>query len=99
MSEASWRQLIAGHVTQNGRVVGRTARVDQVLAMGAAVGALDEVAEIIGADKKQVEEARESVVILDPAQEEIMNSRHLSPTEKLILLESLQRVRDEHDSG
>lgn len=94
MSEASWRQLIAGSVRQGGRVVERVARPDQVLTMAAAVGALDDVAEIIDATDDQVAEARANVTILDAAEEEIMNSRHLSPTEKLILLESLNRSRD-----
>lgn len=93
VSEATWRQLAAGGVQNRGRWVKRSPRRDQVLAMAEAVGCLDEVAEVMGAVEDEVVAARNAVVVHDPAEEEIMVSRHLSPREKLLLIEALQALR------
>ena len=93
MSEANWRQLTAGKVRANGDEIERVARIDQALDMGMAVGALDEIAEILGVDDAEVEAARQRVVIEDPAVMEIMSIRHLSAREKLVLIEALELER------
>lgn len=95
MSEATWRQLVAGGLKVAGRWVNRTPRRDQVLDMALATGCLDEVAEAIGAEIDEVIEARQRIILIDPAEEEIMGLRHLRPAEKLRLIEELQRLRDE----
>lgn len=93
MSEATWRQLVAGGVSGPNGWVNRHPRRDQVLAMAHAVGALDEVAKAIAATKDEVEATRSKVVIPDPAEEEIMGMRHLGPREKLRLIEELAALR------
>ncbi len=95
LSESTWRQLVAGGVNVAGRWVNRVPRRDQVLDMALAVGCLDEAAEALGADPAEVMEARDRVILVDPAEEEIMTLRHLRPTEKLRLIEELQRLRGE----
>lgn len=99
MSESNWRQLVAGQAVQGGQVVKRLARLDQVLDMAAAVGLVDEVAEIVGATREDIERARSHATISDPAEEYIMNSRHLSPTEKLLLIKTLQELRNSAENG
>lgn len=95
LSESTWRQLVAGGVNVAGRWVNRLPRRDQVLDMALAVGCLDEAATAMGAEGDEVMEARNRVIIIDPAEEEIMTLRHLRPTEKLRLIEELQRLREE----
>lgn len=95
MAEATWRQLVAGGVNAGGRWVNRVARRDQVLDMAHAVGALDEAADAIDATPDEVEDTRNRVVIVDPAEEEIMRMRNLRPREKLLLIEQLARLRAE----
>jgi hypothetical protein len=97
MAEATWRQLVAGGVNQGGRWVNRVARRDQVLDMAHAVGALDEAADDIDATPDEVEDTRNRVVLVDPAEEEIMRMRNLRPREKLVLIEQLARLRKEND--
>lgn len=87
MSEGSWRQLAASGVNVGGKWVARSPRRDQVLAMAMAVNVLDEAAEALGATPDEVAATRERVVILDPAEEEIMRMRHLQPRERLALTE------------
>lgn len=93
MSEGTWRQLVNGGVHNGGRWIHRTPRRDQVLDMARAVDVLEEVAELIQATDDEVQDTRNRVVILDPAEEEIMNIKHLKPLEKLRLLERLQELR------
>lgn len=95
ISESTWRQLVAGGLNVAGRWVNRTPRRDQVLDMAIAVGCIDEVATAIGAAPDEVMAARERIVLVDPAEEEILSLRHLRPAEKLRLIEELQRLRDE----
>ena len=93
ISEATWRQLVNGGLSVNGRWVNRTPRRDQVLDMAMAVGCLEDAARALEAQADEMLAARERVVIVDPAEEELMNLRHLAPSEKLRLLEELQRLR------
>lgn len=96
MSEGSWRQLVAGGVMVNGTWSTREPRRDQALAMAAAVGCLDEAAGLMRATPDEVAATKALVVIPDPAEEEIMNLRHLKPAERLALLEHLGRLRHQH---
>jgi hypothetical protein len=95
ISESTWRQLVAGGVNVAGRWVNRMPRRDQVLDMAMAVGCLEEAATALGAEADEVMESRTRVILIDPAEEEIMALRHLRPAEKLRLIEELQRLRDE----
>jgi hypothetical protein len=95
ISEANWRQLAAGGVNVGGQWVNRRVRRDQVLRMAHAVGCIEEAAAAIEATEDEVAEAERHVVVLDPAEEELMNSRNLSPIEKLRLIEQLQALRKE----
>jgi len=95
MAEGTWRQLAARGVRQNGRWYERRARRDQVLAMAHAVGVIDDAARALGATQDEIRDATASVVINDPAVEEIMSLRHLRPNEKLLLIEALEEMRDE----
>jgi hypothetical protein len=93
ISEATWRQLVNGGLSVNGRWVNRIPRRDQVLDMAMAVGCLEEAAVALAAQPDEMLAARDRVVIVDPAEEELMNLRHLAPTEKLQLIQELQRLR------
>lgn len=95
ISEASWRQLVAGGVNSAGRWVNRHPRLDQVLDMALAVDALEEAAACMHAPEDEVRQAHKRVVVADPAEEEIMGMRNLRPIEKLRLLEELQRLRQD----
>lgn len=95
MAEATWRQLAAGGVKVAGRWVNRTPRRDQILDMAYAVGALDEVAELMKATPDEVADTQRRVIITDPAEEEIMALRNLRPLEKLRLIEALGELRKE----
>lgn len=95
LSEATWRQLVNGKVKSNGYWITRTARRDQLLDMAHAVGVEDVVAKEISATPEELHESKSRVVILDPAESEIMKARHLRPAEKLRLLEQLRELRDE----
>lgn len=95
ISEATWRQLVAGGLNVAGRWVNRVPRRDQVLDMAVAVGCLDEVIEAMEATPEEAMEARHRIILIDPAEEEIMGLRHLRPVEKLRLIEELQRLRSE----
>lgn len=95
MSEGYWRQLVAKGVMANGTWVERRPRRDQVLAMAAAVDALKEAAAALDATEDEVAATEDQVVILDPAEEEIMRMRHLRPAERLALIERLQQLRSE----
>lgn len=95
MSEGTWRQLVAQGVSQNGRWYHRNPRRDQVLHMAQAVGVLEDAARALRATQDEIRDARETVVINDPATEEIMGLRHLRPAEKLQLLEALSAMRRE----
>lgn len=95
ISESTWRQLVAGGVNAGGRWVNRTPRRDQVLDMAVAVECLDEVAAAIGATADEALAARDRIILVDPAEEEIMTMRHLRPSEKLRLIEELNRLRGE----
>lgn len=79
---------------QNGTWIKRHPRRDQVLAMALAVDVLDEAAKKLAAAPEEVDEVQHRVVILDPAEEEIMNLRHLKPAERLALLARLQELRE-----
>lgn len=93
VADGTWRQLVAGQVVLNGRVVKREARRDQLLVMAAAVEALEEVTAIVGASSKESDAAAKVVVIPDPAEEHIMGSRHLDLDEKVLLVKTLQAYR------
>jgi transcriptional regulator with XRE-family HTH domain len=95
MSEASWRQLVRGGVNVRDEWITREPRPDQLLVMAAAVSpeTLAEVTEAVDPSPEEVHSARSRVHIPDPAEEEIMASKHLRPEEKLRLLEALRRVR------
>lgn len=95
MSEGTWRQLVANGVKTAGQWVPRYPRRDQVLAMAAAVDALEEAAAAMEAAPEEVEEARNRVNLTDPAEEEIMRMRHLRPAERLALIQRLQELRGE----
>lgn len=95
MSEGTWRQLVAGGVMSGGRWITRTPRRDQVLDMALAVDVLEEVASYMKATADEVQDTRTRVVIMDPAEEEIMQAKHLKPMEKLRLLERLHELRGE----
>lgn len=95
ISEATWRQLVAGGVMAGGNWVKRYPRRDQVLDMAHAVGVLDEVAELMDATPDEVRDTQRRVIVVDPAEEEIMNLRTLRPLEKLRLIESLNALRRE----
>jgi transcriptional regulator with XRE-family HTH domain len=101
MSEATWRQLVRGGVTTQGQWVPRVPRRMQVLTMAASVdeetfehmvGALDATAD-------EQKTARARVHIPDPAEEEILASRHLLPDEKLRLVEVLRSLRRGRSDG
>jgi hypothetical protein len=85
--------LVNGGLSVNGRWVNRTPRRDQVLDMAMAVGCLEDAARALEAQPDEMMAARERVVIIDPAEEELMNLRHLAPAEKLRLIQELQRLR------
>lgn len=95
ISESNWRQLRDGGVPVNGQWVERTPRRDQVLDMAMAVGCLDDAAKAMGATKDEVQDTLRRIHVPDPAEEEIMASKHLSNTEKLRLIEALHRLRQE----
>lgn len=95
MSEATWRQLVAGGVNQSGVWVDRIARRDQLLDMAQAVDCLHKVATEIEATDDEIASAQRRVVIPDPAEQEIMSSRFLGTYEKLRLLEELRQLREE----
>lgn len=95
ISEGTWRQLVAGGLNVAGRWVNRVPRRDQVLDMALAVGCLDEAAEALAATPDEVMASRDRIILVDPAEEEIMTLRHLRPAEKLRLIEELQRLREE----
>ncbi len=99
LSEATWRQLASGGVMNRGRWVTRQPRRDQVLAMALAAGCGDLATSALEATPDEVEVAKRAVVILDPAEEEIMGARHLRPAEKLRLIEELARLRAEVGIG
>lgn len=98
LSEATWRQLIAGGVYQRGEWINRIARRDQLLDMAAAVGNLHDVADVIDATPDEVEAAQTRVYVPDPAEEDILAIRHATTEEKLRLLDLLQQMR-EHNNG
>ena len=97
MSEATWRQLVRGGVTAQGQWVTRIPRRLQLLTMAAAVD--DEtfacMVDALEATDGEQEAARSRVHIPDPAEEEILASRHLRPEEKLRLVEVLRTHRGE----
>jgi hypothetical protein len=95
MSEASWRQLVLGGVHVSGRWVAREARRPQLLAMAAALDeeTLTSMAQRLEATDEEVASARSRVRVLDGAEEDILRSRHLAPSEKLHLLEALRALR------
>ena len=95
MSEATWRQLTRGGVTVRGVWAPRTARRDQLLAMAAAVDddAFTKMVAALSATPEEQEAARSSVYVPDPAEEEILGSRHLTPEEKLHLVSALRQLR------
>lgn len=95
MSEGTWRQLVAGGVMQRGTWVPRHPRRDQVLDMAASVQVFEEVAALLDASQEERRDSQMRVVILDPAEEEIMAMRALRPREKLALLEELRNLRAE----
>lgn len=95
MSEGTWRQLVANGVSVGGRWMIRKPRRDQVLAMAAAVDALQEAAEAMRATDDEVAATHERVVVPDPAEEEILRMRHLRPAERLALIQKLQELRQE----
>lgn len=97
MSEANWRQLVAGGLSQNGTHIARMARRDQVLSMALAVGALDDAADVLHATEPELREARDRVVVPDPAEKEILGARFLSADEKLHLLSRLREFREGGD--
>ena len=95
MSEATWRQLVRGGVTTQGQWVARVPQRIQLLTMAAAVGedALTHMVEAVSATEEETAAARARVHIPDPAEEEILGSRHLLPEEKLRLVEALRAYR------
>jgi transcriptional regulator with XRE-family HTH domain len=97
MSEATWRQLVAGGVNAGGKWVERHPRRDQVLDMARAVGALDVAADALDATPDEVEAAERRVIVTDPAEQEIMSMRHLRPVEKLALIQELEKLRGEYN--
>jgi transcriptional regulator with XRE-family HTH domain len=100
MSEATWRQLVRGGVRVRDQWLAREPRPDQLLVMAAAVSpeTLALVTDAIDPSPDEVEAARRKVHIPDPAEEEIMASKHLRPEEKLRLLEVLRRLREERSA-
>jgi hypothetical protein len=70
-----------------------------MLTMAAAVSqeALLLMSEALEASAEEVELARDQVHLPDPAEEEILASRHLLPEEKLRLVETLRRLRGERN--
>jgi transcriptional regulator with XRE-family HTH domain len=99
ISEATWRQLVRGGVNVRDEWVPRAPRRSQMLTMAAAVSqeALLLMSEALEASAEEVELARDQVHLPDPAEEEILASRHLLPEEKLRLVETLRRLRGERD--
>lgn len=99
ISEATWRQLVRGGVNVRDEWVPRAPRRSQLLTMAAAVSqeALLLMSEALEASAEEVEQARDQVHLPDPAEEEILASRHLLPEEKLRLVETLRRLRRERD--
>lgn len=97
MSEATWRQLVRGGVSVRDEWVPRTPRRSQMLTMAAAVSqdALLLMSEALEASPEEVDLARGRVHLPDPAEEEILASRHLLPEEKLRLVETLRRLRSQ----
>src|SRR5918996_2208715 len=95
MSEATWRQLVRGGVSAQGQWVPRVPRRVQLLAMAASVdeGTFERVVTALDATPDEQETARAQVHIPDPAEEEILASRHLRPDEKLRLVEVLRGLR------
>lgn len=95
MSEASWRQLTRGGVNVRGTWTSRTARRGQLLAMAAAVDddAFDLMVAALSATVEEQAAARSRVYVPDPAEQEILDSRHLTPEEKLHLVTALRQLR------
>jgi transcriptional regulator with XRE-family HTH domain len=95
MSEATWRQLVRGGVTAQGNWVPRVPRRLQLLTMAASVDeeTFERVVSALDATADEQETARAQVHIPDPAEEEILGSRHLRPDEKLRLVEVLRSLR------
>lgn len=95
MSEASWRQLVAGGVRIRGTHVERRARRDQVLRMAHAADCLADVAGRLGASAAELERLHARLPVIDPAEQEILALRHLHPEEKLRLVALLKDLRAE----
>jgi transcriptional regulator with XRE-family HTH domain len=95
MSEATWRQLVRGGVNVRDEWVRRAPRRSQLLTMAAAVSeeALALMSDALEASTEELDQARRQVHVPDPAEEEILTSRHLRPEEKLRLVETLRLVR------
>lgn len=93
MSEATWRQLVAGRHPSPG-TGHRWPTREQLLDMAEAVGVRPLVAHMIAASDGEVSRSRERLRgIPNDAENELMNLRHLTPEEKLRLIDALRDIR------
>lgn len=94
MSEASWRQLVRGVYAD--KITRRWPARHQVLDMAIAVGELEATAATLMATPEEIQAAHHRAALIpDEAENELMNMRHLTPTEKVTLLRALRDMREE----
>lgn len=93
MSEATWRQLTSGRHPSPG-TGHRWPTRDQLLDMATAVGTRCRVAKLIHATSDELARSEERLsMIPDDAEYELLTARHLTPTEKLTLIDVLREMR------